>query len=91
MRHADALRAGFVDDRETTQKLIVPRMTPANAVEEALVDLVDDFEVAREQAAEEWQRPPLERLSEKRVVSVTARPLRDRPGLVPAHQMLVDE
>ena len=71
--------------------LPVPRVAAPHLVEEAVVDLVDDLEVAREDRPEHLDLPLLERLGQQRVVRVGERPPRDLPGLVPAHPVDVHE
>ena len=82
---------GFVDQREAPEKLVVAGITLTHVVQEAAVDLVDDLEVPRQELAEERQRPLLERLGQQRVVRVAAGSLRDCPGLIPVHRVLVHE
>ena len=66
-------------------------MVRAHLVEEAAVDLVDDFQVTGEHRAEERQRPLLQRLRQQGVVRVPARPLGNRPRRIPVHEVLVDQ
>jgi hypothetical protein len=47
--------------------------------------------VAREEGAEERDRPFLERFREQRVIGVGARALRDGPCGIPIHAVVVDE
>ena len=91
MRHADVSAAAFVHDRQALDEPFVPGMPQANGIEEAPVDLVDDFEVAREEAAEQRQRPLLEGLGEQRVVRVRACLLGDSPRRLPVHPVLVHQ
>ena len=83
VRHAHVLVAGLVDQRHPRDARVVAGIALPHLVEEAAVDLVDDLEVARQQAPEQRQRPGLERLGQQRVVGVGERALRDVPGLVP--------
>ena len=57
----------------------------------ARVDLVDDLEDTRQQAAEHRQRPALERLGQQRVVGVRTGLARDGPGPLPVHGHFVDQ
>ena len=61
VRHADVPFAGFIDQRETAHAIFVAGITPANFVEMATVDLIDDFKMARQQTTKEADGPPLER------------------------------
>ena len=56
-----------------------------------MVDLVDDFEVARQQGLEHAHAPGLQRLGHQGVVGVGDRLARDRPGFVPAQAVLVQQ
>ena len=68
------LLAGLVDQRQPRARApSSPGKRRAHLVEEAAVDLVDDLEVPRQQAAEQRQRPGLERLGQQRVVGVGER------------------
>ena len=55
------------------------------------VDAVDDFEMARQQPLEQFDRPGLQRLRQQRVVGVGQRRHRDLPRLVPAEIVQVDQ
>ena len=68
-----------------------PGKLRAHLVEEAAVDLVDDLQVARQEPAEQLDRPLLQRLGQQRVVRVGEGVPRDVPGLVPVQLVLVDE
>ena len=48
----------------------VGRERPADRLEEATVDLVDDLQVPRQHVLQERNRPPLQRLRRERVVGV---------------------
>ena len=50
-----------------------PGKRSPHLVQEAAIDLVDDLELARQQLAEQRQRPGLERLGQQRVVGVGER------------------
>ena len=91
MRHAHVSAAVFVDQREAPRQLLVSRKPLPHVVQEAAVDLINDLEVPRQEGAEERQGPLLEGFGQQRVVRVPTRPLCDRPGLIPVHQVLVHE
>jgi len=48
------------------------------------IDAIDDLQMPRQQALEQFDRPGLERFRQQRVVGVGQRRHRDLPGLVPA-------
>ncbi len=56
-----------------------------------MVDLVDDLEVARQDGAEQIDRPLLERLGHHRVIRVAEARLGQLPRLLPLDQLDVDE
>ena len=62
--HAHALLARLVDQRQARDARVVAGVRAPDLVEEAAVDLVDDLERPRQQAAEERQPPGLERLGQ---------------------------
>ena len=73
VRHAHVALAGFVDERQARDALLVAEERHAHLIEVTRVDLVDDLEDARQQPAEHGQRPALERLGQQRVIGVRSR------------------
>ena len=57
----------------------------------AAVDLFDDFQMARQQSAEEADGPLFKSFGHQRVIGVGERLRGDAPGRVPVHGVLVDE
>ena len=53
IRHAHALLAGLVDQRQPRHPRLVAAVADAHFVQEPSVDLVDDFEMARQQRAKQ--------------------------------------
>ena len=76
---------GFVDERHAASLPLVAGKVGADFVKEAAVDFIDDFQMARQEAAEEVQRPFFKRFRKKGVVGVAEGLLRDVPGCVPGH------
>ena len=91
VRHAHIALAALVDQRHARQALLIAQEADAHGVEEARIDLVDDLQVSRQHAAEQVQRPALQRLGQQRVVGVGEGARGDRPGLVPGHHVLIDQ
>src|SRR5688572_8129665 len=91
MRHAHALVAALVDDREARSARGVSGIRAPYLVQEPPVDLVDDLERPWQQAREQRQPPGLESLGQQRVIRIRERAAREVPRLVPRHEMLVDE
>src|SRR6516225_2605168 len=91
MRHTYVFVFGFLYQRESAKKLIGVRKAQPEIVEEAAIDLVDDLEMPRQQPSKQWQRPSFQRLGKERMVRVSAGLLRDSPGLIPLHCVLVHE
>ena len=91
MRHAHRTPGRFVDERHPRHPALVAGKAATHLVEEAPVDLEDDFEMAGKEAGEKLERPSFESLWEESVVRVCQRLLRDLPRGVPTDAMLVDE
>ncbi len=68
-----------------------PGQRVCTCAHEAVVDLVDDHQVARQQALEQRHRPALQRLRHQRVVGVPERALAQVPGVVPVEPLVVEE
>ncbi len=66
-------------------------MPQPNPVEKSAVDLVHDFEMSRQDASEQADRPFLERLGKQGVVRVPHGLSRDVPCRFPVHAMVVKE
>ncbi|MNM92764.1 hypothetical protein D3C81_1051080 [compost metagenome] len=91
MGHAHVALTMLADQREPRQPRFVAIETDAHLVQEARVDLVDDFQVARQDALEQRQRPLLQRLRQQGVVGVGEGAAGDVPGFVPGQAMVVDQ
>ena len=65
--------------------------TGVDVVDEAPVDLEDDFELARDEDVEPLRRPAFQGFRKQGVVGVGEGPLREVPGLVPAEARLVEQ
>jgi len=91
VRHPHRLLAVLVDQRHARRTVAVVRVTDAHLVEEAAVDLENDFEVTRQHRREQRHRPSLERLGQQRVVGIAEGVGRDVPRGIPVEQILVDE
>ena len=91
MRHPHIALAVLVDDRHAADPVVVSEKAHAHLLEKVGVDVVDDFEMARQHAAENRERPALQRFGQQCVVGIGERLAGDVPSLVPAERMLVDE
>ena len=89
--HAHVALAALVDEAHARKTFLVAGEQRGDLAQETSVDLVDDLEVAREEALHHRNGPLLKRLGEDRVVRVAGRAARDVPGLVPLHALLVHE
>ena len=65
VRHPDRLVSRLVDDRKTPNQRVVARAPAPHVIEETLVDLEDDLQVARQQRGKQRQRPLLQRLGQE--------------------------
>ena len=61
-RHANLFRGAFLDQAHALHAVLIAGILLANGVEETAVDLVDDFEMARDDVLEPGHRPLLQRL-----------------------------
>ena len=91
VRHPDGLGAVFADDRHPPHPSVVTGEPGANLLDKVTVDLVDDFQVPRQELLEHRQGPGFQRLRQQCVVGVAHRRNCDAPGLIPAEPALVDQ
>ena len=91
MGHPDVAVAVFPDQRHPTDARVIAGEPGPHLVEEAAVDLVDDFQVPRQEPLEHVQRPGFQRLGQQGVVGVGQRCHGNLPGLIPAEAPLVDQ
>ena len=89
--HAQTAAVLLVDDRHPLELLRIFGITPAHLVEKALVDLVDDLQVPRQDALEERDRPGFERFGHQRVVGIRTGLARDVPGAIPVEPVDVEQ
>jgi len=83
MRHAHAARARLADQRHARHPRVVAGEARPHFIEKTPVDLVDDFEMARQQLGEQRQRPGFQRLRQQGVVGVAKARHGEGPGCVP--------
>ncbi len=91
VRHPHVTLPVLVDQGHARVQFVLAGKTLAQSRHELCVDLVDDLEVARQHAAEQRQRPALQRFRQQCVVGVAEAALRDIPGRVPLQCVHVDE
>lgn len=89
--HADVTLAAFIDERHAGQSRVVAGESRAHLVEKARVDFINDFQMAREEPAEQAHGPLLQRLRQQGVIGVGKGVPRDVPGSGPVHQVLVHQ
>ncbi len=89
--HPNVLAAALLDQARAYHATVVAGEAGPDVIEQAAVDLEDDFQVARQQQLEPRQRPFLERLGQQRVVGVGQRPLGEVPRLIPSEARLVEQ
>jgi len=91
VRHADALAPGLIDQRHALPQGGIAGVVVHHVLEEAVVDLVDDLQVARQHALEQRHRPGFQRLGHQRVVGVGEGARDDVPGARPLVAVVVDQ
>ena len=89
--HAHAAAGFLVDQRHRGAEFDVAGAARVGQLQMRVVDAVDDLEMARQHAFEQFQRPGLQRLRQQRVVGVGQRRSGDLPGLVPAEVVQIDQ
>ena len=68
--HPDGLVSIFIDDRKPAQNGFIAGVAQAHLLQEAAVDLVDELEMAGQQASEHVQIPFLQGFRQQGVVGV---------------------
>ncbi len=91
MRHANVTLAAFLYQRKARDSGFVAQKTDAHFIEKACVDLVNDFQVARQHPGEQPHRPPLQRFGQQCVVGVGKSVASDGPGVAPRDAVFVDQ
>ena len=89
--HAHRLAALLIDDRHLAQDLVIAWVLQPNLLQEATVDLADQFVVAGQQVAEQVHAPFLQGLRQQGVVRVGEGPAGDVPGVRPVEVLVVDQ
>ena len=89
--HPHPAAGSLVDQRHRRLEIVVAGAARIRQRQMRDIDAVDDFEMARQQALEQFDRPGLERFRQQRVVGVGQRRHRDLPGVVPAEIMQIDQ
>src|SRR5215472_10748563 len=89
--HPDAPPVFFVDQRECCGYLFTDRTYALCHRQMVVVDLIDDLQMARQDALEQWDGPAFEGLWQQGVIGVGAGGDGDFPGLVPRDVMQIDK
>src|SRR5262245_35449756 len=66
-------------------------MSLSNALQKAMIDLENNFQMPGQHALEKFQGPGLESLRQKRVIRIGERIARDLPGGVPIQKVFVQQ
>jgi hypothetical protein len=91
VRHADTLPPAFPDEGHALNALLVAGPALSDLLKEAIVNLVNDLEVARQDLLQQFDWPRLQSLRHQRVVGVPANRARPLPGLIPFDAVLVNQ
>ena len=89
--HAHMADAAFIDQRNAFGQLFIVREACAHIGQETVVDVVDDFQMARQQRLHQGHRPGFQRFRHQGVIGVGHRFAGDPPGVVPFHAVLVHQ
>ena len=91
IRHADVLAGAFFDHARACNPAFVTGESCSNAIEQAAVDLVNDFELTREHMFKPFHRPFLQCFGQQRVVRISEGPHCDIPRLVPSQVCFIQQ
>ena len=91
VRHTHSPLARLVDQREAAQQLDIVADLLRHGREKLGVHVVDDLQMARQDATHHLDRPGLQRLVHQRVVGVAEDSLRGGPGCFPIEAVLVEQ
>ena len=89
--HAHAPLARFVDQREPAHQFGVVAQLLGDAGQKVRIDVKNDLQMARQDAAQRFHRPGLQRLVHQRVVGVREHLLRITPGRGPGQMVFVQQ
>ena len=89
--HAHAAAVRLINDRRAAQQAGIVRILLLQRLEEVVVNLKDNLQMARQDFAEHVHRPRLQRFAHQRVVGVREHLAGHLKGVVPAELMLVDQ
>ena len=89
--HAHGLAVVLIDDGHAPPAVAVARPVYGHFLEEAGIDLVNDFQQAGQQALEQMHRPAFQGLGQQRVVGIGHGIAGDFPGRLPLHFLFVHQ
>ena len=89
--HAYATTVGFINDRRPAQQAGIVRVLLLQRLEEVVVNLEDNLQMARQDFAEHIHRPGFQRFAHQRVVGVRKHLAGHFKRVIPAELMLVDK
>ncbi len=89
--HPDAPPVVFIDKRDCGGRRLADRMHAVCRRQMTLVNFVNDLQMARQYALEQWNRPGFESFRQQGVIRVRASRDGDVPGLVPGNIVQIDE
>ena len=81
----------FVDQRHRGAEIDVAGAARVGQLQMRIVDAVDDLQMARQHALEQFERPGLQRFGQQRVIGVGQHGGGDLPRLVPAEIVQIDQ
>lgn len=70
----------FIDDRHSRQQLAVSRYLRLNLIQEVIVDIEDNLQMARQDLAQHIHRPDFQRLAHQRMIGIGKRLANHLPG-----------
>ncbi len=91
MGHAHLFHWSLGNNGQVAQSLLIALAPHRHLFQKAAIDLVDNFQVARQDIAQQLHRPGFQGLGHEGVISVAKGPHANVPGLCPAQPLLVDQ
>src|SRR5690242_17978069 len=87
--HAYKTRTALIDNRHPREPLLIAGELRSDVFQEAVIDLVNDLEVARQQATKNFDWPFFQSFGKQGVVGVGYCLARHLPGHVPSKLVLI--
>ena len=89
--HSHPAAIGFIDNRRPSQQTGIVRILFLQRLQEVVVNLKDDLQMARQNFAQHIDRPGLQRFAHQGVVGIREDLAADLKRIIPTEFMLIDQ